>query len=202
MPSGLHSHSHVDSPLITVKLLRLSVVMAQLPFVVLSCFCLHKRDLLHPRVIIASYNPHVGSFLPSLGLVSAPSLRGASSRHCYEITLIFGQERSKVKTALTAGPCRAPHCSYTTQRSSSSLKEFQGPYNHPEGVDGANMSAPWRTPTPSSARTSRTIAFSKNSAEVGWVRCIMLKIRNCTETWRWTHRLWHGFEGKLRRRPH
>src|SRR6516164_510705 len=59
--------------------------MAQLPFVVLSCFCFHQRDLLHPRVIIASYNPHVGSFLPSLGLVSAPSLRGARSRHCYEI---------------------------------------------------------------------------------------------------------------------
>src|SRR6516165_7700599 len=104
MPSGLHSHSHVDSPLITVKLLRLSVVMAQLPFVVLSCFCLHKRDLLHPRVIIASYNPHVGSFLPSLGLVSAPSLRGARSRHCYEIMLDFGQKRTIGIAALVAEP--------------------------------------------------------------------------------------------------
>src|SRR6516162_10779849 len=107
--------------------------MAQLPFVVLSCFCFHQRDLLHPRVIIASYNPHVGSFLPSLGLVSAPSLRGARSRHCYEITLRFGQERAKVKTALTAGPCRAPHCSCTTQKSSSSLKEFQGHTTTPQG---------------------------------------------------------------------
>jgi hypothetical protein len=35
-------------------------------------------------------------------------------------TLRFGQERSKVKTALTAGPCRAPHCSCTTQASSRS----------------------------------------------------------------------------------
>src|SRR5262252_1612190 len=66
--------------------------MARLPFVVLSCFCIHKRDLLHPRVIIASYNPHIGSFLPSLGLVSAPSLRGARSRHCHEIMLTVGHE--------------------------------------------------------------------------------------------------------------
>src|SRR5215468_8727157 len=65
--------------------------MAQLPFVVLSCFCFHQGDLLHPRVIIASYNPHVGSFLPSLGLVSAPSLLGARSRHCYEIMLRYLQ---------------------------------------------------------------------------------------------------------------
>src|SRR6516165_7531892 len=182
MPSGLHSHSHVDSPLITVKLLRLSVVMAQLPFVVLSCFCLHKRDLLHPRVIIASYNPHVGSFLPSLGLVSAPSLRGARSRHCSEIMLPIGQERSKVKTALTAGPCRAPHCSYTTQRSSSSLKEFQGPYNHPEGVDGAKIAALWRRPTHSSGRRFHTTASLKNSAAGVWVWFIKPRIPGCTVT--------------------
>src|SRR5215472_8641717 len=82
--------------------------MAQLPFVVLSCFCFHQGDLLHPRVIIASYNPHVGSFLPSLGLVSAPSLLGARSRHCYEIMLNFGQERSRKNAALAVEPCCAP----------------------------------------------------------------------------------------------
>ena len=91
-------------------------------------------------------------------------------------TLRFGQERSKVKTALTAEPCRAPHCSYTTQRSSSSLKEFQGPYNHPEGVDGAKIAAICRIPTRSSAKPSPTTASSKDSVVVGWVWFTNLKM--------------------------
>jgi hypothetical protein len=96
-------------------------------------------------------------------------------------TLRFGQERSKVKTALTAEPCRAPHCSCTTQRSSSSLKEFQGPYNHPEGVDGAKIAPIWRNQTRSSARPSRTIAFSKNSVVAEWVWCTRLRTHASTD---------------------
>src|SRR2546421_12064534 len=47
--------------------------------------------------------------------------------------LIFGQERSKEKTALPAEPCCAPDCSCTTSCSSSSLTEFQDHTTTPKG---------------------------------------------------------------------
>ena len=39
------------------------------PLTELSRLRIHKRDLLNARVVIATYNQHIGSFLPSLGLV-------------------------------------------------------------------------------------------------------------------------------------
>jgi hypothetical protein len=52
---------------------------------------------------------------------------------CTGAMLRFGQERSKVKTALAAEPCRAPHCNCTTPGSASSLQEFQGHTITPKG---------------------------------------------------------------------
>jgi hypothetical protein len=42
------------------------IAVVQLPFPILSRFCVDKRDVLIARVIIDAYNEHVGSFLPSL----------------------------------------------------------------------------------------------------------------------------------------
>src|ERR1700724_2242152 len=48
-----------------LKLLGFSCTVVQLPFLILSRFCVDKRDVLIARVIIHAYNDHVGSFLPS-----------------------------------------------------------------------------------------------------------------------------------------
>jgi hypothetical protein len=41
---------------------------------------------LRTRVIVHTYNPHIGSFLPSLGSLTNQSLLGGlGGRHCYEI---------------------------------------------------------------------------------------------------------------------
>jgi hypothetical protein len=37
------------------------------PFTAFSGVGIYKRDLLNARVIVHTYNPHIGSFLPSLG---------------------------------------------------------------------------------------------------------------------------------------
>jgi hypothetical protein len=41
--------------------------MIQSPFTAFSGVRIHKRDLLNAGVIVHTYNPHIGSFLPSLG---------------------------------------------------------------------------------------------------------------------------------------
>src|SRR5215469_16255552 len=73
MSGGLDPHSHGGSLLlqIAVEFFRFSRTVLQYPFQILSTFCVNARNVLLARVIIASYNPHVGSFLPSLGLDSA-----------------------------------------------------------------------------------------------------------------------------------
>src|SRR6202162_1233858 len=64
---GLHPHSYARSSprQFPIKLLGFSCTVVQLPFPILSCFCVYKRDVLIARVIIHAYNDHVGSFLSS-----------------------------------------------------------------------------------------------------------------------------------------
>src|SRR5271169_3683950 len=89
MPGGLHPHAHADSSLLqfSVELLSFSIAVIQLPFIALTCFLIHKSNLLHARVKIYSYNDHVGSFLPSLGRNATTVYSGRRSQHCYEIML-------------------------------------------------------------------------------------------------------------------
>jgi len=42
--------------------------VTQSSFTAFSGVVIYKRDLLNARVIVHTYNPHIGSFLPSLGL--------------------------------------------------------------------------------------------------------------------------------------
>src|SRR6266436_3406039 len=88
MPGGLHPHAHADSSLLqfSVELLGFTIAVIQLPFSALPSFLIHKSDLLKARMIIHTYNDHVGSFLPSLGRNATTVYSGRGSRHCYEIT--------------------------------------------------------------------------------------------------------------------
>jgi hypothetical protein len=65
--------------------LGFSIAVMQLPFTALTSFLIHKSDLLNARVIIYSYNHHVGSFLPSLGRQATTVYSGRGRRHSYEI---------------------------------------------------------------------------------------------------------------------
>src|ERR1700720_1968957 len=87
MPGGLHPHAHADSSLLqfSVELLSFTIAVIQLPFTALTCFLIHKSNLLKDRVKIDSYNDHVGSFLPSLGRQTTTVFSGRGSQHCYEI---------------------------------------------------------------------------------------------------------------------
>src|SRR6185312_16773997 len=75
---GLDSHPHGPvQP--RVKLLRLSVAMLQATFNQLARLLIQHRDLLVARMQITPYNLHVlGSFPPSLGSLSKPSLPGGT----------------------------------------------------------------------------------------------------------------------------
>src|SRR5713226_10362564 len=67
MPTGFHPHAHLLSlgRELTVELLRFLAVL-QSPLLQFPGFGIHKSNLLKGRVVIASYNQHIGSFLPSL----------------------------------------------------------------------------------------------------------------------------------------
>src|SRR5271170_6752003 len=67
IPSSASSRSNHRSSRrqFQIKLLGFSITVVQLPFPILSRFCVDKRDVLIARVIIHAYNDHVGSFLPS-----------------------------------------------------------------------------------------------------------------------------------------
>src|SRR5712664_3831659 len=88
MPGGLHPHAHADSSLLqfSVELLGFTIAVIQLPFSALPSFLIHKSDLLKARMIIHTYNDHVGSFLSSLGRNATTVYSGRGSRHCNEIT--------------------------------------------------------------------------------------------------------------------
>jgi hypothetical protein len=87
MPTGFHSHTHLHSLCrqITVELLRFLAVL-QSPLPAVAGGGVHKSNLLEGRVIIASYDQHISSFLPSLWLVSTTkAYSGLRSRHCHGI---------------------------------------------------------------------------------------------------------------------
>src|SRR5436853_7884214 len=67
MPAGFHpyTHFHFLCRQITVELLRFLAVL-QSPLLQFPGFGIHKSSLLKARAVIASYNQHIGSFLPTL----------------------------------------------------------------------------------------------------------------------------------------
>src|SRR6202051_4515126 len=93
MPARLHPHAHLHSLCrqITVEFLR-SLAVLQSPLSAVAGGGVHKSNLLEGRVIIASYNQHIGSFLPSLfgWFAHHQSLLGST-----EPTLSWNQLHSK-----------------------------------------------------------------------------------------------------------
>ena len=71
--TGFHPHAHFHSlgRQVTVKLLRY-FRMRQSPLSQFPSFGIHKSNLLEARMIITTYNNHVGSFLPGLGCLAPP----------------------------------------------------------------------------------------------------------------------------------
>jgi hypothetical protein len=74
---------------ITVEFLRFFAVL-QSPLSAVASGGVHISNLLEGRVIIASYNQHIGSFLPSLlvGLHTTKVYAGLRSRHCHGINYL------------------------------------------------------------------------------------------------------------------
>src|ERR1700730_10802038 len=102
VPAGFHPQTYFHSlyPKTTVELLRffsmLQSALLQYPSV-----SIHKSNLLEGRVVIASYNQHIGSFSPGpFGWFAPPSLLGSR-----EPTLSWNQLHSwtvKSKNATNA----------------------------------------------------------------------------------------------------
>ena len=71
---GLDPYSHADSPprQFPVKLLGFSRTVVQLPFHILSRFCVYQRDVLVARVIIYAYNDHVRLLSPEPLVIDKP----------------------------------------------------------------------------------------------------------------------------------
>src|SRR5262249_49090052 len=84
--AGFHAHPHLLSlpRQITIKLLG-ALGMWQPLLLELTTIGVDKCYLLEARVIIASYNQHVGSFLRALVGLHHQSLPGGWSRHCHGI---------------------------------------------------------------------------------------------------------------------
>jgi len=90
--TGFHPHAHLDSlgREITVELLCFLAVL-KASFLQFPCVGIDKRNLLKARVVIASYNQHIGSFSPEpFGWLAPPSLLGA-----WEPTLSWNQLHSE-----------------------------------------------------------------------------------------------------------
>src|SRR5207249_7726225 len=85
MPTGFHPNPHFFSAHLelTVELLRFLAV-PQFPLVPFTTVRIDKRNLLEARVIVTTYNDHVGSFLPSLGWLAPPKFTRA-----WEPTLLW-----------------------------------------------------------------------------------------------------------------
>src|SRR5438132_789931 len=67
MPTGFHAYAHLHAlgRQLPVELFRFLRVL-QSPLLQFPSFGIHIRNLLEARVVIASYNQHIGSSLPSL----------------------------------------------------------------------------------------------------------------------------------------
>src|SRR6266704_1973799 len=79
MPTCLHSHAHLHSlgRELAVEPLRFLAVL-QSSLLYLPGVCIYERNLLKGRVVITSYNQHIGSFSPEpSGWLAPPSLLGA-----------------------------------------------------------------------------------------------------------------------------
>jgi hypothetical protein len=75
--------------------------MIQSPFTAFPGVGIYKRNLLNAGVIVHTYNPHIGSFLPSLGSSTSQSLLGGrGGRHCYEIKWIASGLHESVRELL------------------------------------------------------------------------------------------------------
>src|SRR5215469_2284527 len=107
MSGRLHPHSHLAACCLqlAIELLGFSIAVTQSPFSTFSGVSIYKRDLLNARVIVHTYNPHIGSFLPSLGSSTNQSLLGGrGGRHCYEIKWIRAGPPTRTKPLASATP--------------------------------------------------------------------------------------------------
>jgi hypothetical protein len=76
LPAGFHPHAHFHSlyPKTTVELPCFLAVLES-PFLKFPCVRIDKHNLLKARVVIASYNQHIGSFSPEpFGWFAPPKL--------------------------------------------------------------------------------------------------------------------------------
>src|SRR5215469_18713203 len=99
----LHPHSHLAACCLqlAIELLGFSIAMIQSSFTAFPGVGIYKRDLLNAGVIVHTYNPHIGSFLPSLGSSTNQSLLGGrGGRHCYEIKWIVFEYPNRRTVAL------------------------------------------------------------------------------------------------------
>src|SRR5437667_12533645 len=87
MPTCLHSHAHLHSlgRELAVEPLRFLAVL-QSSLLYLPGVCIYERNLLKGRVVITSYNQHIGSFSPEpFGWLEPPKFTRVESRHCHGI---------------------------------------------------------------------------------------------------------------------
>src|ERR1039458_6550654 len=103
LPAGFHSHTNLH-PLcrqITVEFLSFLAVL-QSPLSAVAGGDVHKSNLLEGRVIIASYNQHIGSFLPSLfgWLCTTKAYSGLRSRHCHGINYTQVPQRKAMMSVI------------------------------------------------------------------------------------------------------
>jgi hypothetical protein len=73
----------------------------QSPFTVFPGVGIYQRDLLNAGVIVHTYNPHIGSFLPSLGSSTNQSLLGDPGA---DIVMKSDERKTFVNAGDKAGP--------------------------------------------------------------------------------------------------
>jgi hypothetical protein len=74
--------------------------MIQSPFTAFLGVSIYKRDLLNAGVIVHTYNPHIGSFLPSLGSSTNQTLLGGRGA---DIVMKSGESNAFVNAGQLSG---------------------------------------------------------------------------------------------------
>src|SRR6266478_3080190 len=96
VPRSLHPHSHLDSSLLQLAIepFGFSIAVHQPLLATFPSFRVCPSDLLYAWVIIATYNEHLGSFLPSpWSFCTTKCTQVGGSRCLHEINL-FAQSRT------------------------------------------------------------------------------------------------------------
>src|SRR5882724_578309 len=116
VPRSLHPHSHLDSSLLQLAIepFGFSIAVHQPLLATFPSFRVCPSDLLYAWVIIATYNEHLGSFLPSpWSFCTTKCTQVGGSRCLHEINYSLNHARSgsDSRTASTypllTRPCRS-----------------------------------------------------------------------------------------------